>query len=126
MCNAQKAASLALGKLPEGVASLIIFAEVHRYKYSDFYSFHELFCSTHIIFSDTAVHRKHGYIYGRCSLLQLSHFGQKVTFGLAYFLRSRFLAPVPVVQVAGMKNALICDIEQKRNADVGRTEGFDF
>ncbi len=37
------------------------------------------------------------YIYGRCSLLQSSHFGQKVTFGLAYFLRSRFLAPVPVV-----------------------------
>ena len=125
MCNAQKAASLALGKLPEGVASLIIFAEVHRYKYSDFYSFHELFCSTHIIFSDTAVHPKHGYIYGRCSLLQLSHFGQKVTFGLAYFLRSRFLAPVPVVQVTGMEQPSALQVYQEGDTHIGRTEGLD-
>jgi len=46
--------------------------------------------------------------------------------GFSDFFWGGFLLPMPVVQVAGMKNALICDIEQKRNADVGRTEGFDF
>ena len=46
--------------------------------------------------------------------------------GFPDFCRGGFILPMPVIQVAGMENTLICDVEQKRNTDVGRTEGFDF
>src|SRR5699024_7102258 len=95
----------AFGKSTECVAALIIFTEVHRCKYSGFYSFHELFRTAHIIFSDAAVHRKHGYIYLRSLLSQGFHFCKKVAFGFAYFLGSGFFTPMPVVQIAGMEQA---------------------
>ena len=98
---------------------------MHWCKYSGFYSFHELFRTAHVIFSDAAVHRKHGYVYQRGLLLQDFYFCEKVAFGLAYFLRGGLFAPVPVVQVAGVEQADALQVYQKGDADVGGAEGFD-
>ena len=62
---------------------------------------------------------------GRCLLLQVSHLCKKVAFRLAYFLRSRFLAPVPVVQVTGMEQPLALQVYQEGDTHIGGTEGLD-
>ena len=98
---------------------------MHRCKYSGFYPFHELFRTAHVIFSDAAVHRKHGYVYQRGLLLQDFYFCEKVAFGLAYFLRGGLFAPVPVVQVAGVEQADALLVYQERDAYIGGAEGFD-
>ena len=98
---------------------------MHRCKYSGFYPFHELFRTAHVIFSDAAVHRKHGYIYPGSLLLQVFYLCKKVAFRLAYLLRSGLFAPMPVVQVAGMEQAYALQIYQERDAYIGGAEGFD-
>ena len=70
MRDGQEPASFTFGKLPESIAALVIFTEVHGYKDSGFYPIYELFRSAHIIFSDTAIYRKHSDIYRRGCVLQ--------------------------------------------------------
>ena len=98
---------------------------MHWDKDSGFYPIYELFRSAHIIFSDTAIYRKHSDIYRRRCVLQQFHFGQEVSFGLAYLLRSGFLAPMPVVQVAGVEDAPALEVYQERDAYVRGAECFD-
>lgn len=61
----RKRQPLHFGKLPESISALVFLAEVHRNKDSGFYSFHELFRTSHIVFPDAVVHWKHGYVYRR-------------------------------------------------------------
>lgn len=57
--------------------------------------------------------------------MQVLYLCKKVAFRLAYLLRSRLFAPMPVVQVAGMEQADALQIYQERDAYIGGAEGFD-
>ena len=57
--------------------------------------------------------------------MQVFYLCKKVAFRLAYLLRSRLFAPMPVVQVAGMEQAHALQIYQERDAYIGGAEGFD-
>ena len=121
----QETATFAFGKLPESISAFVFLAEVHRYKDSSFYPFHELFRTSHIIFSDAVVHWKHGYIYRWGGLLKAFHFGKEVTFRFPDFLRSGFFAPMPVIQVSGMDEPDTLQVNEKRDTYIRGTECFD-
>lgn len=107
----EEAATVGFGLRTEGVATFVVVAEVHGHKDTGFYPFHELEGATHVGTAHPTVYGEEGHIDGGCHLLQVAHFGQVVAFGLADFLRSGFLAPVPVVQVAGMEEADALHVE---------------
>ena len=107
----EEAATVGFGLRTEGVATFVVVAEVHGHKDTGFYPFYELEGATHVVTAHPTVYGEEGHIDGRRFLLQVADFGQVVAFGLANFLRSGFLAPVPVVQVAGMEEADALHVE---------------
>ena len=122
MGDGYETASAGFGYRSEGIASFVVFAKVHGYKYSSFYSFDELLGSFHVIFSHSAVYGKHYQVDGRNCCLKIFYLCQEVSFSFAYLLFSRFFALMPVAQVTGMKNALALQMDQKGDAHIRRTE----
>ena len=55
-------------------------------------------------------------------LSQYIQFPQIIAFGFSHFLRCRFIFPVPVIQVAGMKQQFAFRFYQERNAYICRAE----
>ena len=55
-------------------------------------------------------------------LSQYIQFPQIIAFGFSHFLWCRFVFPVPVIQVAGMKQQFAFRFYQERNAYISRTE----
>ena len=123
--NGQETATFAFGKLAESISALVFLAEVHRNKDSGFYSFHELFRTSHIVFPDAVVHWKHGYVYRRGGLLEVLHLGKEVAFRFPDFLWGGLFTPMPVIQVSGMKQPDALQVDQKRDAHVRGAECFD-
>lgn len=107
----EEAATVGFGLRTEGVSTFVVVAEVHGHKDTGFYPFYELEGTAHVVTAHPAVYGEEGNVDGRRFLLQVADFGQVVAFGLADFLRGRFLAPVPVVQVAGMEEADALHVE---------------
>ena len=77
MGDGYETASAGFGYRSEGIASFVVFAKVHGYKYSSFYSFDELLGSFHVIFSHSAVYGKHYQVDGRNCCLKIFYFRQR-------------------------------------------------
>lgn len=125
MGDGDETASTGFGYRPESITSLVVFAEVHGYKYSSFYSFDELLGAFHIIFSHSAVDGEHYQIDGRSRFPEKFYFCQKVAFGFAYLLFGRLFAPMPIVEVTGMEDTFPLQMNQEGDAYVRRTESLN-
>ncbi len=121
----RKRQPLLFGKLAESISALVFLAEVHRNKDSGFYSFHELFCTSHIVFPDAVVHWKHGYVYRRGGLLEVLHLGKEVAFRFSDFLWGGLFTQCQLFRSPAWNSRMPCRSIRKRDAHVRGAECFD-
>ena len=125
MMQGDEAAAVSFGYGLEGIAAFVVLAEVHRHKGSGFYRIYKLRCSAHVVAPHAPIYREEGHIHLGCLTLQVAQLGQIVAFSFAYLFGSRFFAPVPVVQIAGVEQTHTLQVDEERDAYIGRSEGLD-
>src|SRR5574344_704419 len=110
MCKGNELHSLLLRNLAECICFIIFRCKMHWYKGTSFYLIYKLCCTTHILISKSWVDRKHHHIH---------------LFSLPLHLIA-LIHPVPVVQVACMKNLLSLNLNKKGDTYIGRSESINF
>lgn len=106
----------------EGIVFFVVFVKVYGYKYSSFYLFDELLGFFYVIFFYLVVYGKYYQVDGWNCCLKIFYFCQEVFFCFVYFLFGRFFVLMLVVQVIGMKNVFVLQMDQKGDVYICRIE----
>src|SRR5574344_2751419 len=125
MCKGNELHSLLLRNLAECICFIIFRCKMHWYKGTSFYLIYKLCCTTHILISKSWVDREHHHIHLFYLSVYIVELIKKIFLISLPLHLIALIHPVPVVQVACMKNLLSLNLNKKGDTYIGRSESIN-
>ena len=113
---------MGIGNRLEGSNLIRPFPKMHRHQQVRMQTLHKLGGSPHEITSQAGVYRKECQVDVRGLTCQQLQFVQIHFLRTCHLLWGRFILPVPIIQIACMKQHLVSQRHPERDTHIGRTK----